>query len=162
MRPADQCSLALDTEEVDQIRQILRGEAGLEAFRHEGKTGGLERGNFVAPQAADRGVGQLEGEAGSGFAGEQAKELLTVFQGGKVGVVAGLDVEVGIQDVGEDLLWLMRSDGAEVGADGEAFRSMLVAGGAGALVGDAWHQSSVGVLPFATCQKIRHHASRRH
>ena len=112
----------------------MGGEGGFEAFGHEGEAGGLEGGDFVAAEGAGGGVGELEGEAGAGFSGEQAEELLAVFESGEVGVVAGLDVEVGVEDVGEDFFGLVGGDGAEVGTDGEALGAVLVAGGAGALV----------------------------
>lgn len=121
-------------EEVDEVGEVLGGEGGFEAFGHEGEAGGFEVGDFVAAEGAGGGVGELEGQAGAGFSGEQTEELLAIFEGGEVGVVAGLDVEVGIEDVGEDFFGLVRGDGAEVGADGESLGAVLVTGGAGALI----------------------------
>lgn len=121
-------------EEVDEVGEVLGGEGGFEAFGHEGEAGGFEVGDFVAAEGAGGGVGELEGQAGAGFSGEQTEELLAIFEGGEVGMVAGLDVEVGIEDVGEDFFGLVGGDGAEVGADGESLGAVLVTGGAGALI----------------------------
>jgi hypothetical protein len=67
----------------------------------------------------------FEGETGSGLSGEETEELCSAFQGGAVGVVAGLDVEIGIDDVGENLFGGMIGDSFEPRPDREAFAAPL-------------------------------------
>ena len=67
---------------------------------------------------------------------KEAEKLAAVLQRRGVGVEAGLDVESGIENVRQDLLRLVRGDGLESGADGEAFVAALMAGGAGFLVNE--------------------------
>src|SRR5438309_2604589 len=77
-------------QEEYEIRHVLWGEAGLEAFGHEGEAGageGFDLGSFDGVGGA---VGTEDSEAGGGLVDEQAGEVAAVGRADAVGDVAAV------------------------------------------------------------------------
>ena len=121
-------------QEGNHVGQILSRQRGFETLGHQGAAGALQGFNVGSEDGAQTRVGEFEGDAGGVFRGNEPKQLLAAAQSAGVGMIAGLDVKIWIQDVDENLFGRMRGNRAQVGADGQSFVADLVAGGAGALI----------------------------
>ncbi len=94
----------------------------------------LQRGDLVAEDGLERRVGELHRHAVGGLAGDEAVDLFAAFERAGVGIEAGLNVGVRVENAREQFLRRMLDDRHQIGSDVFAIVTALVADRAGAEV----------------------------